>query len=831
MVKYINNYTLLLFLITLLFTGIGQKVYAASTFNIGVIHDCKTPSGGQILDNIKTEITALTKGEFDVRFPKRYDIVSDCSEAEIKKVIDRLLGDPDVHMILTLDPLGSHSLGHYKRFSKPCIAAHILNPKLQGIPNKGGKSGVSNLTYIVLAPDLADDIKQFRKLVPFNAAAVLLDSTIIQTVKSQKTFLSNTEKETGTELVLGTLSSDLESIKPQKNKTVDAIFLGTAGPLEDDTVSKFISYATEKKVPVFSFFDKALVEKGLLAGFDRQEEIKRYVRRIAILTQRILLKENPKNFKVAFVREKKMVINMKTARAMDISPQFSLLAESELIGSNSLIPFGIQATRENREEILLPSEDIIDPDDLNKETFGLDESSSSLSLVDAVNLALKNNLLLKSREKETEAGKMNVRSALSKFYPQLGAGLNWTAVDEEHTSAISGVAERSWDISARVSQLLFSDALHTNLKTARRLQTVQELSERQKRLDIVLETSLAYLNMLKARANAKIQLENLKLVQANLALANNRYKAGYSSPSDVYRLESESSTAYSNFLFSLAAVKSAMVHLNQILNLDLEENITIKDINLEDGQFLISDPEISTVLQINNSREFEKFRNFIVTKGLEDSPEIKALDEQIMIQQDAYDLAKRSYWSPNVSANGRLGNTFSKSGEGSDFDSSVLPEELAGQLDSPDETYWSVSLNVDIPFYEGGSKSAARVKAVNTKSQLALLKRNIQNLISENIRTSLYKLSASYPSIELRQMSAVSAEKNLQLVQNAYSQGAVSIVNLLDAQNASLIAKTLAENAVYEFFIDVVVSERATGNFSIFMDDNERRAWIEEFQR
>ena len=92
-------------------------------------------------------------------------------------------------------------------------------------------------------------------------------------------------------------------------------------------------------------------------------------------------------------------------------------------------------------------------------------------------------------------------------------------------------------------------------------------------------------------------------------------------------------------------------------------------------------------------------------------------------------------------------------------------------------------------------------------------------------------MSSSYPSIELAGISAEAARKNLSLVQDAYSKGAVSIVNFLDAQNAALVAGTFAENAVYEFFIDLIISERASGNYTILMDPGERQQWIKEFQK
>ena len=92
-------------------------------------------------------------------------------------------------------------------------------------------------------------------------------------------------------------------------------------------------------------------------------------------------------------------------------------------------------------------------------------------------------------------------------------------------------------------------------------------------------------------------------------------------------------------------------------------------------------------------------------------------------------------------------------------------------------------------------------------------------------------VGASYPAIDLTKLSAASAQKNLELVVDNYTKGRMSIVELLDAQNASLNTKIMAENAVYDFFVDFITTERAAGQYSIFMTAQEKENWVQEFLR
>lgn len=823
-------------LTTLCASMLLSRASAAQTFTIGVIRDCRADGKNNVLEMIKKEVLALTKGEFDVRFSDEINTASDCSEIGIINNIDHLFSNPEIDMVLALGPLSSHLLGQVENFPKPCIAGRILNPELQGIPLQNNKSGKHNLTYVALTSDLITSIDLFKEITDFKNGALLYDQVLVHSIKAGKEYLEILRKESKTQLTFIPVGDDvqpvLDKLGQTYDETYDAVFLTDLAQLDAAGLSELISYLNTHQIASFSFHNRAIVEKGLLAGFDRTSETLRFSRRIALLVQRILLNEDPKDFKVGFTSEEKLVVNMQTAQAIGLSLSYSLMAKAELINNESLVePVKTNTTVKPGGNQSLPSFVAEISDEVDETPTVSDDTARSLSLPDAVDLAIKNNLILKRKAREVRAGQMNVKEALATFFPQLGTGVQGQVIDEDRTLGILGVAERSWSISGQVSQLIYSDTANTNLKTSRLYQQALALSANQERLDIILETGIAYLNMLKARSNARIQLDNLKLVRSNLVLANNRYKAGLSNPSDVYRLESEAAISYSRYLEAAVRVDKTRMHLNQILNIDLEDKTVIKNISIDDGLFIISDPDTRAALKIDNPESFRYFRDFVVKKGLEQSPELMAVEEQIKAQTLIYEYANRSYWSPNVFLNGNIANTFSKSGKGSDFDTSILPDELSPYFNEPEDTRWAVSLNLEIPFYEGGAKSAKKIRALETKSQLELQKRQIQNLIAENIRAALFEISASYPSIRLTRLSAESAAKNLDLVQDAYSKGAVSIVNFLDAQNAFLAANTFAENAVYDFLMDFIISERAAGQYSFLMDQEEREKWLQDFQK
>ncbi len=78
----------------------------------------------------------------------------------------------------------------------------------------------------------------------------------------------------------------------------------------------------------------------------------------------------------------------------------------------------------------------------------------------------------------------------------------------------------------------------------------------------------------------------------------------------------------------------------------------------------------------------------------------------------------------------------------------------------------------------------------------------------------------------------MAAARNLELVEDAYGRGVVSVLDLLDAQNAALLAQEAAANAVHDFLKDLMEVERAIGKFYFFANAEKRNEWfaaVEEF--
>ena len=102
--------------------------------------------------------------------------------------------------------------------------------------------------------------------------------------------------------------------------------------------------------------------------------------------------------------------------------------------------------------------------------------------------------------------------------------------------------------------------------------------------------------------------------------------------------------------------------------------------------------------------------------------------------------------------------------------------------------------------------------------------------IEQRIRTALHRAGSSFAGIGLVRDGADAAHNNLNLVTDSYARGVVSVVELLDAQNAALVADLAAATAVYTFLLDIMEVERAGASFSFFLTDAEREDFFERLE-
>jgi outer membrane protein TolC len=450
------------------------------------------------------------------------------------------------------------------------------------------------------------------------------------------------------------------------------------------------------------------------------------------------------------------------------------------------------------------------------------EGVQQLRLIDAVTRAMEANLDLAAFDRQVAAGREAVAEARASVRPQLAVGVSGILIDEDRAAASLGSqAEQSFAASLALDQIIYSEPAFANVTIQKRLQQSLEVQREILRLDVIQEAATAYLIVLRTAGLYEIQKENLRVTRRNLELAQIRQRIGAAGASEVYRWESAIATAESVTVKNRENLNVTKVNLNRVLNRPLNTKFIPEDVNHLSEVFMSGD--IRTWQYVFSPRSYEIFIEFMVDAGLENSVEIKALDEAIAAAERALVATRRQLYIPDVFLSAEVSEVLTKSGVGSEPIDLPIPIEFP----SVDDTSWSVGLFGALEVYAGGANRAAKRRAQEELFQLQIERNALADRVEQRIRSALLLAGASFYSIELAEAAADAALKSLELVTESYVTGAVSITELLDAQAAALRASEGASNAVYDFLIDLMEVERSMSSFGFFQTPEEREAFYQ----
>ena len=83
----------------------------------------------------------------------------------------------------------------------------------------------------------------------------------------------------------------------------------------------------------------------------------------------------------------------------------------------------------------------------------------------------------------------------------------------------------------------------------------------------------------------------------------------------------------------------------------------------------------------------------------------------------------------------------------------------------------------------------------------------------------------------MHHVSAESAKEGLALTQTSYTEGAVNIAQLIDAQRNYLQAQLDQSSAIYNYLIATLNMEREIGYFFLLHSPEENKAFFERYNQ
>ncbi|MEJ2720525.1 MAG: TolC family protein [bacterium] len=441
----------------------------------------------------------------------------------------------------------------------------------------------------------------------------------------------------------------------------------------------------------------------------------------------------------------------------------------------------------------------------------LENPETPLTFAEALLEAEKGNTSLTIKDADVSTVLQEKQLARSPLLPQLGASGEYNTREPGPLTGI--LPDQSGIAGVSLSQMIYDDRVVSDYRSAKRAYEGAQYDRETTRLDVLAAAGAAYLEFVLARVSYRIDVANLDLTRENLELAKIRYEAGYSGQDEVFRWEAELAGRRSDLFNRNAQVEDRRIAFNQVLGIDQEKRWKPEEIDVDPDVFYFLDGRIDDVF--DNAGTLRRFRDFMVTFAMENSPELMAVAKAIEAESIQLGQRKRAFILPTFSAMLDYNYYYHKR---PDFASDI------------DRATYGLRIMATYPIFNGAARLYDKRRSQTIVQGLNYQEELVRQLVERDTRTALRRVENSFPTIRFAGTGAENSNKNLVIVQDKYSQGIVNVTDLLQAQTSAFAAEQAAAAAVYTFLIDLVNVERAISWFEDEKTDEEKNALVERIQ-
>jgi len=412
-------------------------------------------------------------------------------------------------------------------------------------------------------------------------------------------------------------------------------------------------------------------------------------------------------------------------------------------------------------------------------------AADTLSLDQCIDVALKNNLSVKTAQNTYSVSRARVLNAWGNFLPgvSIGAGRSYRWSGYGGTDPFTGrnlgpAGTTFYNGSLSIGQAYQGLGLSTyaDLKSRQSNSRSAYFALSDSRSALVLLVKENYYSALKAKMLLDVSRDAVKRGEERLRVAQSRFDLGSASMSDVLKAKVQFGNDKLDVIRNSNAYESALTNLAFIMGIDVNREFDIAE---ESNQGMVS-------------------LNF-------DADLNEALAGNPGYRQAHFDYsAARSDVLSNL---GRLLPTLSIS-----VSHSTSVPQFANLTDfkSIDAGYsFNVSMNFNIfnNFFDYASIKSARATAATLRENL----RNAGNAVALAVKQAYLDLQQSEEALKVSDESVAAAQEDVNLAREKYNLGAATILEVLDAEVSLKQAQTNRVQAVFDYNLAISGLERAMG--------------------
>jgi len=395
-------------------------------------------------------------------------------------------------------------------------------------------------------------------------------------------------------------------------------------------------------------------------------------------------------------------------------------------------------------------------------------STYSLTLEDAVKVALKNNKDIQIKEQEAAAVKAAILEARSVFFPQLNASFSYdhsgsvislssTPTTKKDMGIFTGYRNDN-KMGAELNQIIYNGGANTaNLRQKQVQFDAQMETLRAQKLITEFEVKRLYYGLLLAQETQRIAQSLLDQAKAHYEEVKKKYEQGTASRFDSLQSSVQVSKLEPEFIKAKSTVELIDAELKKLLGLKMPDNLILKD------SFAYNRIEI-------------KEDEFLKSAYL-DNPEMKLMALGIDINKWSIQMA-RSGNKPQINA--QIGTNYRSND--------------VGDMINTRHNNWQAGIAVSVPIFDGFSTKAKVDAAKARYTGAKLQKDNLGEEIAVDIRKACLDLQKAQSVIDSQRESVGEAKEALKIAEVRFDNGEGTNLDVLDAQvSLSQVEKNLSE--------------------------------------
>ena len=420
--------------------------------------------------------------------------------------------------------------------------------------------------------------------------------------------------------------------------------------------------------------------------------------------------------------------------------------------------------------------------------FCADAQSQVITLEQALEIALSENVSVKVADLEIKRSEYAKKGAYAALYPQIDLTGSYQRTIKKQvmymtmngqSMGIEVGKSNTINAGASAAMPVVNAQLWGSLKLSALDVELAVEKARSSRLEMVTQVKNAYYAVLMAKEAFDVYKEVYENAVLNLEETQKKFDAQKTSEFELVRANTSVANAVPNVYNAESSVILALWQLKAVLGVDLDMDLDVAG-KLEDhSQQMFYDIHQHDSVSLDNNTTMKQL-----------AIQMEQLAQNIKLQKFA-----------NIPS---LALAFN-------FSYMSMADDVSFK-EFPWTPYSTVGLSLNIPIFAGGKRYQAIRQAKNQHQQVQLQVANTERQLKIAIRQSLNSMEMNMKSYYAAQTAEESAQKAYDIAAASYKLGRGTLLDLNDAQLALTQSQLAKSQAVYNFLSAKAQLEQTLGN-------------------